>query len=206
MTSHAPPVAWSTAAGRVSAVATEKGPVALRCGCLWPAARWSRLFCGNIGVDFPQLKILGSVMRTMRRSTARPNTRWGALNFVFRKRLDGGYTIAQRGFNETPDHTRQFSGCSSISCLLLQRSMAQSTPADRTPFHPEEWVNIPRRWTLGRKPSPFESVRVLDPEPSGPILAQGQANLARSFPVFKNAAIAQSWAGLIDVTRSTPCP
>ena len=25
---------------------------------------WSRLFCGNMGIDFPQLKILGSVMRT----------------------------------------------------------------------------------------------------------------------------------------------
>jgi glycine/D-amino acid oxidase-like deaminating enzyme len=29
---------------------------------------------------------------------------------------------------------------------------------------------------------------------------QGQSHLARSFPVFKNAKIAQNWAGLIDVT------
>ena len=62
----------------------------------------------------------------------------------------------------------------------------------------EEW-KLPRRWALDR-PSPFESVRVLDPEPSQPILAQGQSHLVRSFPVFKNAAIAQIWAGLIDVT------
>lgn len=52
-----------TAAGRVSAVATEKGPILCDAVVLAGGA-WSRLFCGNIGVDFPQLKILGSVMRT----------------------------------------------------------------------------------------------------------------------------------------------
>ena len=64
----------------------------------------------------------------------------------------------------------------------------------------EEW-NVPRRWALDMS-SPFEVVRVLDPRPAvgAESPAQGQSNLVRNFPVFKTATIAQSWAGLIDVT------
>jgi glycine/D-amino acid oxidase-like deaminating enzyme len=120
----------------------------------------------------------------------------GALNFAFRKRLDGGYTIAQRGANETPITPDSFRLFLDFLPALAKEWRNLRLRIGRGFI--EEW-NIPRRWTLD-KPSPFESVRVLDPEPSGPILAQGQANLARSFPVFKNATIAQSWAGLIDVT------
>ena len=183
-----------TAAGRASAVATEKGPILCDAVVLAGGA-WSRLFCGNIGVDFPQLKILGSVMRTAPLDGA-PEYAVGALNFAFRKRLDGGYTIAQRGANETPITPDSFRLFLDFLPALAKEWRNLRLRIGRRFI--EEW-NIPRRWTLD-KPSPFESVRVLDPEPSGPILAQGQANLARSFPVFKNAAIAQSWAGLIDVT------
>jgi glycine/D-amino acid oxidase-like deaminating enzyme len=183
-----------TAAGRVSAVVTERGPVACNAVILAGGA-WSRLFCGSVGVDFPQLKILGSVMRTAPLEGA-PDYAAGASNFAFRKRLDGGYTIAQRGANETPitpDSFRLF--------------------FDFLPSFAAEWRNLrlrvgrrfieelqmPRRWRLDG-PSPFEAVRVLDPQPSQAILKQGQANLVRNFPVFKNATIAQSWGGLIDVT------
>ena len=62
----------------------------------------------------------------------------------------------------------------------------------------EEW-NIPRRWSLDGV-SPFETVRVLDPEPSASILAEAETNLTRDFPVFKGATITDRWAGLIDVT------
>jgi glycine/D-amino acid oxidase-like deaminating enzyme len=43
-------------------------------------------------------------------------------------------------------------------------------------------------------------VRVLDPEPSEALLREARRNLARAFPAFKNLQVAQSWAGLIDVT------
>ena len=183
-----------TAAGRVSVVATEKGPILCDAVVLAGGA-WSRLFCGNIDVDFPQLKILGSVMRTAPLEGA-PDYAVGASNFAFRKRLDGGYSIAQRGANQTtitPDSFRLF-----FDFLPSLAGEWRNLRLGIGRRFIEEW-NIPRRWSLDT-PSPFESVRVLDPEPSKPILAQGQVNLARSFPVFKNATIAQSWAGLIDVT------
>jgi glycine/D-amino acid oxidase-like deaminating enzyme len=183
-----------TAAGRVSAVVTEKG----RIGCdavVLAGGAWSRLFCGNVGVDFRQLKVLGSVMRTAPLEGA-PEYAVGASNFGFRKRLDGGYTIAHRGANDTPitpDSFRLFFDF--LPSLAKERRSLRLRIGRR---FIEEW-KTPRRWALDR-PSPFESVRVLDPKPSQPILAQGLSHLARSFPVFKTATIAQSWAGLIDVT------
>jgi glycine/D-amino acid oxidase-like deaminating enzyme len=62
----------------------------------------------------------------------------------------------------------------------------------------EEW-RLPRRWSLDQR-SPFESVRVLDPEPDPFVLNRAQAALAAAYPLFRNVAIAERWAGMIDVT------
>ena len=87
-----------TQAGRVSAAVTEKGRIA--CGSVVLAGgAWSRLFCGNLGVKFPALKVLGSVMRTQPLEGG-PECAVGASDFGFRKRLDGGYTVARRGATE----------------------------------------------------------------------------------------------------------
>jgi glycine/D-amino acid oxidase-like deaminating enzyme len=183
-----------TAAGSVSAAITEKGRIACNAVIL-AGGVWSRLFCGNIGLDFPQLKILGSVMRTAPLGGA-PEYAVGASNFGFRKRLDGGYTIAQRGANIVPivpDSFRLFFDF--LPSLAKQWRELRLRVGSR---FIEEW-RIPRRWSLDQ-PSPFEAVRVLDPEPDEKILAQGRLNLAGSFPVFKEATIAGAWAGLIDVT------
>ena len=98
-----------TTAGRLSGVVTERGPVRCRKVVLAGGA-WSRLFCGNLGVELPQLKLIASVMRTGPVAGA-PERAAGADNFAFRKRLDGGYTIARRNANVaalTPDSFRLF--------------------------------------------------------------------------------------------------
>ena len=51
-------------AGRVAGVVTEKGRIACDAVVLAGGA-WSRLFAGNAGLDLPQLKVLGSVFRTV---------------------------------------------------------------------------------------------------------------------------------------------
>jgi glycine/D-amino acid oxidase-like deaminating enzyme len=183
-----------TASGSVSAAITEKGRIACS-AVLLAGGAWSRLFCGNIGLDFPQLKILGSVMRTAPIDGA-PDYAVGASNFGFRKRLDGGYTIAQRNANIAPITPDSFRLFFDFAPSLVKQWRELRLRIGRRFI--EEW-RIPRSWTLD-EPSPFEAVRVLDPEPDERILAQGQSNLVRSFPVFKDMAITQRWAGLIDVT------
>jgi glycine/D-amino acid oxidase-like deaminating enzyme len=48
--------------------------------------------------------------------------------------------------------------------------------------------------------SPFEAVRILDPEPHAPILEEARANLTRAFPIFHGMREAERWGGVIDVT------
>jgi glycine/D-amino acid oxidase-like deaminating enzyme len=183
-----------TSAGRISSVVTERG--AIKCDSVVLAGgAWSRLFCGNMGIDFPQLKILSSVMRT-EPLEGLPEYAVGAGDFAFRKRLDGGYTIAQRNANEAPIVPDSF------------RLFFDFIPALRTQWHElrlrvnnrfiEEW-RIPRQWSLDEA-TPFETVRTLDPAPNKAILAKGASNLARDFPAFKGMRIAERWAGLVDVT------
>ena len=96
-----------TTAGRVSAVVTEKGTIDCNAAILAGGA-WSRLFCGNMGVEFPQLKVLGSVMRTEPLSGP-PELAVAGPDFAFRKRADGGYTMARRNKYEAhivPDSFR----------------------------------------------------------------------------------------------------
>ncbi len=182
-----------TETGAVSGVVTERGAIRCRQVVLAGGA-WTRLFCGNLGLRFPQLKVLGSVMRTA--PFAGPEPAAGAGNFAFRKRLDGGYTIAQRNANVAeivPDSFRFFFDY--LPSLVTQWHELRLRVGGR---FIEEW-RIPRSWALDSI-SPFERVRILDPEPSGAILEQGRRNLLRAFPAFKEARIEGRWAGLMDVT------
>jgi glycine/D-amino acid oxidase-like deaminating enzyme len=57
----------------------------------------------------------------------------------------------------------------------------------------------PRHWSLDQI-SPFEKQRVVDPKPYEPFLKESLENAGNAFPVFKNAGIAESWGGMLDVT------
>jgi glycine/D-amino acid oxidase-like deaminating enzyme len=183
-----------TTAGRVSGVVTETGPVA--CGqVVLAGGAWSRLFCGNLGIRFPQLKILGSVMRTGPIEGG-PEYAVGAGDFAFRKRLDGGYTIAQRNANIAeivPDSFALFFDFA--PGLAKQWHELRLRLGHR---FVEEW-RMPRRWALDDV-TPFETTRVLDPEPSHAVLEEGRRNLIESFAAFRDMKIVERWAGFIDVT------
>jgi glycine/D-amino acid oxidase-like deaminating enzyme len=183
-----------TKGGRVSGVVTEKGPIACESVVLAGGA-WSRLFCGNMGIDLPQLKILGSVMRT-EPLNGPPEHAVGGSDFAFRKRLDGGYTVARRNANDAdivPDSFRLF-----FDFLPALRTQWHELRLRIGPRFMEEW-RIPRRWALDAK-TPFEQVRVLDPVPKVSLLEEARSNLIKAFPAFKDVKMAQGWGGLIDVT------
>jgi glycine/D-amino acid oxidase-like deaminating enzyme len=183
-----------TSGGAVSGIVTEKGSI--QCSqVVLAGGAWSRLFCGNLGVELPQLKILGSVLRTAPLAGA-PDRAVGADDFAFRKRLDGGYSIARRNATEAelaPDTFRLF--FEFFPALIAQWHELRLRVGNR---FLEEW-HIPQRWALDAV-TPFEAVRTLDPAPSDSILDEGSRNLARSFPAFEGARVVERWAGLIDVT------
>ncbi|WP_293797674.1 FAD-binding oxidoreductase [uncultured Bosea sp.] len=183
-----------TAGGRVSAVVTERGRIACQRVVLAGGA-WSRLFLGNLGIDLPALKVLGSVFRT-EPLDGPPTHAVGASDFAFRKRQDGGYTIAHRGASVAeivPDSFR----------LLFDFLPSFARQRDELRLRlGERFIEEARRktsWTLDEE-TPFERARILDPKPSAPILEEAKRNLIAAFPAFANLTIKESWGGLIDAT------
>ncbi|TMJ47526.1 MAG: FAD-binding oxidoreductase, partial [Alphaproteobacteria bacterium] len=182
-----------TAGGRVSAAVTEKGRIACDTVVLAGGA-WCRLFCGNLGVELPQLKVLATVMRTEPLDGGPEISASGGL-FGFRKRMDGGYTVATLGVRTidlVPDHFRLFFDY--LPAVRLHWKKLRFRVGNRWV---EEWRR-PRRWGLDEA-SPFEAVRVLDPEPDRFVVERARTATAEAFPVFRDAVVAESWGGMIDV-------
>jgi glycine/D-amino acid oxidase-like deaminating enzyme len=180
-------------AGRITGVVTERGRIACQSVVLAGGA-WSRLFAGNAGLDLPQLKVLGSVFRT--KPLNGPEITASGAVFAFRKRMDGGYSIARRNANTaelTPDHFRLLHDF--LPRLINNRHEIRLRVGRRS----WEELRTARQWHLDQ-PTPFEAVRVLDPEPKPGILREARSVLSRMFPAFANVQVAESWAGLMDVT------
>lgn len=180
--------------GMVSGVVTERGRVSCRAVVI-AAGAWSGLLCRSLGVRFPQLKVVSSVFRTQAFEGGPETAAWGD-DFALRKRLDGGYTVANGGWNDVDLVPDSF------------RFMKEFIPAfmnDRTRLKfrlGRQFVHEARQptsWNLDEV-SPFEKVRTLDPEPSRAALTSAYAALTKAFPAFENKVIEQSWAGAIDAT------
>ena len=183
-----------TKAGAVSAVITERGRIACSAAVL-AGGVWSRLFCGNLDLFLPQLKIVGSVLRT-EPMDGLPETAVGAGTFAFRKRADGGYTVARRNGNMadiTPDSFRLLP-----DFLPTLRTTWREVRLRAGSRFFEEW-RTKRRWSLDEA-SPFEAVRVLDPAPSQARLDEAVRDLKQAYPAFAAMRVAETWGGMIDVT------
>jgi glycine/D-amino acid oxidase-like deaminating enzyme len=181
-------------AGRVSGVITERGVIPCEAVILAGGA-WTSLFCASLGVRLPQLKVLSSVMRTAPVADA-PDTCTYMDQVAYRKRLDGGYTIARgSGFVVpfVPDslrYLREF-----LPTLRKERGNMKARLNAQSFL---EWMS-PRRWRLDRA-SPFERNRVLDPLPNRELNREARAAMIRLYPQFGDVPIVQEWAGYIDVS------
>jgi glycine/D-amino acid oxidase-like deaminating enzyme len=182
-----------TAGGRVVAVVTENGRIACDRVVLTGGA-WSRLFCGNLGIELPQLKVLASVMRTEPLAGGPEISASGGL-FGIRKRMDGGYTVATLGMRTidlVPDNFRLFFDY--LPAVRLHWKKLRFRVGRRWV---EEW-QTKRRWGLD-EPTPFEAMRVLDPEPDNRVLDRARKAVAEALPLFAGVPIAERWGGMIDV-------
>ncbi|MFT4014974.1 MAG: FAD-binding oxidoreductase [Paracoccus sp. (in: a-proteobacteria)] len=184
-----------TAAGRVSGVVTEKGRIAAE-QVLLAAGAWSSLFAGNAGLRVPQLAVRATVVAT----GAMPEIHAGNAadpGFAFRRRNDGGYTLAPgigHDFWIGPTAFRDLRHfLPQIRRDLRHTRLRPAAPSG----YPDAW-GTPRRWALDRE-SPFERLRVLDP-PANPVrIARLRRDFARAFPGLGSVPLTRAWAGMIDV-------
>ena len=180
--------------GRVKGVFTEQGRIA--CDQVVVAGgSWSSLFLAAHGVRIPQLSVLASVAATV------PMAEVFAGNaaddrFAFRRREDGGYTLAPGAHHDFfigPDAFRHFWPF----VRMLKADFRKTSFRLRAPEgFPDAW-GVERRWG-GDEVSPFEQVRVLEPQPNMKALARVQDDFARAFPRLGRPEIKAAWAGMID--------
>jgi glycine/D-amino acid oxidase-like deaminating enzyme len=183
-----------TEGGRIRGVVTERGPIACEQVVL-AGGVWSRLFCANLGLRLPQLKVSSAVMR-IDPVAGGPETSAGGAGFGLRKRLDGGYTVGNWSRNiadMVPDTARFFRDFRPIwwqhrkeTRLRLGGAWFRETAMAKT-------------WTPDQV-TPFERMRILDPMVSKPILEQAKRRLVQAFPVMHGMRVTDSWGGTIDVT------
>ncbi|WP_172330186.1 FAD-binding oxidoreductase [Mangrovicoccus sp. HB161399] len=183
-----------TSGGRVSGVVTERGEVTCN-AVLLAGGLWSRRFLGNLGIALPALPLTCSVFRTA--SMEGPtDIAVGGPDFSFRKHADGGYVITQRGALSCPlvaDHL--LIGMRYLHLLRDQRGLLRIT-VNRQSL---DDLRLKRRWRQDR-PSPFETVRVMDPPTIPTLNEEALANLSAAWPAFAGARIEEAWAGTMDIT------
>lgn len=181
-------------AGKVSGVITELGEI--RCDqVLLAGGAWSRRFLGNLGVQLPTLPVIASVLRT-KPIKGPTEIAVGGSDFSFRKHQDGGFIIMQRGKVDAPltlDHLK--------IGLQFKDQLRFGKDALNISFGKEffEDLSTPRSWTANKR-SPFESIRVREPRINHGLLDDAMRNTINAWPIFKDAELEESWAGLIDVT------
>jgi len=183
-----------TSGGRISGVMTERGEV--KCEqVLLAAGAWSRRFLMNHQIALPSLPLICSVLQT-KPLTGPTEIAVGAPDFSFRRHHSGGFIVTQRGALDAPltlDHL--------LIGLRYRQQLKQGRGNLRIGFgrYFFQDLRLGRRWKENQR-SPFEQVRTLDPRVNSELNQEALRNLIEAWPAFKDAQIAQQWAGVIDVT------
>jgi len=186
--------ALDVSAGRITGVWTEAGRIATST-VLVAGGAWSSLFLRKHGVSIPQLSVRATVAAT----GPLPDIHAGAAadaHVAFRRRQDGGYTLAPGGSSLLylgPDAFRH-------ATKYLPALMANPLGTRYLPAVP---VSYPDSWSTARdwQPdavSPFERMRVLNPAPEQSGLQSIERNFKALFPQFETVPIKTAWAGMID--------
>lgn len=182
------------AAGKVAGVVTEAGRIA--CDHVVVAAgAWSRLFLGAHGISIPQLSVLASVAATEPMPEIFPGNAADD-DFAFRRRADGGYSIAPGARHDFFIGKDAFRSIGVYLPVLKKDFRSTNFRLAAPKGFPDAW-GTPRRWSLDA-PSPFERQRVLNPAPNMATLGDVQDSFAKAFPALGRPKLKAAWAGMID--------
>jgi glycine/D-amino acid oxidase-like deaminating enzyme len=180
--------------GQVTGIVTEAGDLACDAVVLAGGA-WSSLFLRAQGVALPQLSVLASVAAT----EPMPEVFAGNAadsRFAFRRRVDGGYTIAPgsvHDFHIGPDAFRHFGA---FLPVLKQDFRSTRFRLAAPKGFPDAWRTA-RHWDVSQ-PTPFEAMRVLNPAPNMKTLSSVQDAFAAAFPKLGRPRLRAAWGGMID--------
>lgn len=182
------------AAGRVAGVVTERGRI--RCDqVVLAGGAWSALLLAHHGVRIPQLSVKLTVAATL----PMPEVFAGAAScreLALRRQIDGGYTLAPKGFQEFYIGPDAFRHLRPFLPQLRDDPFANRYRAAAPKGFPDAW-GVKRRWAEDRM-TPFEATRVLNPAPNLRAVDRVRKAFAGVFPGAGRPEIARAWAGMID--------
>jgi glycine/D-amino acid oxidase-like deaminating enzyme len=153
------------------------------------------VFCRNVGYDFPQLTVRATVART----TEAPDIFQGnaaSKGLSFRRRADGGYTLAASGNFEHFVGRDSFRYLPAFVPSIVRSRKDMSLRFGEGVF---DRLRATKQWS-GDDITPFERIRVLDPGPSAAALQAIRTQLKRQLPMLADIPLEEAWAGMIDTT------
>lgn len=183
-----------TEAGRVSAVVTEHGVISAPV-VLCAAGAWSSIFCRSLGISLPQTIVRGTVVRTSPGKNVLNGCFWGDTTGI-RRRQDGGYTVANSAFLDHPITPSTFRNAFEFLPAFIQEFNNLNLMIG------EDFINewrTPKQWPLDAK-SPFEEMRVLNPDPNPEAISGIRESLQALLPELAKIKFVETWAGIIEST------
>jgi len=183
-----------TAAGRVSGVVTEHGPISCR-NVVVAGGSWSGMFCHNLGIQFPQLKITSTILRTGP-VPGGPELTCSGPGFVMRRHEDGSQVIGLHPgeiYDIVPDSFRYL--------WTFRRTAYAHMGRVKLRLGSRFWKELsqPRRWN-GDDHTPFEVERTINPKPDVKAVSKLKSTMGNYFPALRDMRVVESWIGVIDVT------
>ena len=173
----------------IDGVDTEQGHI--KCArVLCCAGHWSAKLLQGVGIALPQLSVKASVVRTAPAPLIFNGNASGS-NIAFRRRQDGGYTIAMTDYLEVFPSVQ---GLKQLSRFLPLLRIASKKLRLRI-YDKSAHINPFSEDADFRK---LDANRVLNPKPSTATLERMRRNFDKKIPVFRDLAFIESWSGMID--------
>ncbi|MGJ8545022.1 MAG: NAD(P)/FAD-dependent oxidoreductase [Sulfitobacter sp.] len=182
------------AGGQVAGVIHEGGGIAAPQVVLAGGA-WSSLFLRAHGVDIPQLSVRESVGATAPMAEVTQGAA-GDHKVAFRRRVDGGYTLAPPGGPELFVGPDAFRGFRHYLPQLRSDPFGQNLRPAAPRGFPDGWATA-RQWQ-GDEVTPFERMRILNPAPNMRRLRRLARDFSALFPKLGPVKYTATWAGMID--------
>jgi len=180
--------------GCVSAVVTEHGRIRTSV-VLCAAGAWTSVFCRSMDITVPQLRVRGTVARTEPAEKLIDGNLFDD-RLGIRLREDGGYTVAHGSILDHGITPSTFRHAFKFLPALMQEIKVLRLRFGKDFF---EELAMPTRWELDEE-SPFERLRVLNPEPSKRVLKGIRKNMNAMFPGLTNVKIVEAWAGMVETS------
>ena len=182
--------------GAVAGVWTERGLIRASIVIIAGGA-WSSRFCTRYGIALPVANIGATAFRTKPAADILTAGNFYTPGFALRRRLDGGYSVA------LPGH-----GYLNIAPQSLKYA-AKFYPLYRAKLAKKLTYRLNRSFWSGPEAaggwendeiSPFEKIRVLDPNPDQDLVQLAIRNLVAELPALQGIEVASAWGSMIDTT------